>query len=105
MLCIVCVAEIMYLARTRIFDFASEGVATYVTVIFKYPRVLIDNRILFFVQSLAITSEIKLSIYFVNPWLNRFQLSVTPLFISLLDVFGFSGLVASFCMRQQRANY
>ena len=67
MLCIVCMAEIMYLVRMRIFDFANEGVATYVTVVFKYPRVLIDDRIFF----LATTSEIKLSIYFVNPWLNR----------------------------------
>lgn len=70
-LCIVCVAEIMYLARTRIFSFATEGEATYITVIFKYPRGLIDDRTLFLVQSLATTSEIKLSIYFVNPWLNR----------------------------------
>jgi hypothetical protein len=71
MLCIICVAEIMYLARTRIFDFASEGAATYVTVIFKYPRVLISDRILFYVQSLATRTEITLSTYFVNPWLNR----------------------------------
>jgi len=71
MLCIICVAEKMYSARTRIFDYASEGVATYVTVIFKYPRVLIEDRILFLMQSLATTNKIKLSIYFPNPWLNR----------------------------------
>jgi hypothetical protein len=59
--------EIMYLVRMRIFDFASEGVATYVTVIFKYPCVLIGDCIFF----LATISEIKLSMYFVNPWLNR----------------------------------
>jgi len=71
MLCLVCVAEIMYFARTRIFDFASEGVVTYGTTVFKYPCVLIDDRILFLVQSLATTSKMKLSIYFVNPWLNQ----------------------------------
>jgi len=60
----------MYFARTRIFDFASEGVVTYVRVIFIYPCVLIDDRILSLVQSLATTNEIKLSIHFVNPWLN-----------------------------------
>ena len=71
MLCIVCMVEIMYFARTRIFDFASEAVVTYGTAIFKYPCVLIDDRILFLVQSLATTSEMKLNIYFVNLWLNR----------------------------------
>jgi hypothetical protein len=65
-ICIVCVEKIMILTRTRIFNFASEGVVTYVTIIFKYSRGLIDDRILFLVQSLATTSEIKLSIYFVS---------------------------------------
>jgi hypothetical protein len=60
------VDEIMFLARTWIFDFASERVVTYVTVSFKYPSGLTDNRIFFLVQSLATTSEIKLSIYFVT---------------------------------------
>jgi hypothetical protein len=71
MLCIVCVTGITYLAGTRIFDFSSEGVAKYVTLILKYPSVLTDGRILFLVQSIPTTSEIKLGIYFVNPWLNR----------------------------------
>jgi hypothetical protein len=70
MICIVCVDEIIFLTRTRIFDFTSEGVVTYVTIIFKYPRGLIDDRILFLVQSLATTSEIIKRIFCI-PWLNR----------------------------------